>query len=219
VPEVDVLGAPQSNFVRTVRMALEEKGVPYTLVPVRPHTPEIDAVHPLGKIPCLRHGDFSLCESQAIAAYIDRAFPGPALFPGEVQEAAVIEQWVSICNTAVIPCIQPYMAAYYFPGTADGQPDKAAVAAAFPKVEAQLKLLDRTVTATGYLAGARFSYADMNILPVLAYLAGLPESGGAMKALPALTRYFETHSKRPSFVNTVPPPFSELPPRVEHGKG
>jgi hypothetical protein len=35
-------------------MACEEKGVPCEIVPARPHTPDIDAPHPLGKIPGMR---------------------------------------------------------------------------------------------------------------------------------------------------------------------
>ena len=63
VATLEIIGAPQSNFVRTARIACMEKGVPYTLTPARPHTPEVDAVHPLGKIPAMRHGEVTLCES------------------------------------------------------------------------------------------------------------------------------------------------------------
>jgi len=79
MPELQIIGAPQSNYVWVTRIACYEKGVPYILVPVLPHTPEIDAVHPLGKIPALRHGDLSLAESRAICFYIDHAFDGPPL--------------------------------------------------------------------------------------------------------------------------------------------
>jgi glutathione S-transferase len=64
--ELQIIGAPQSNYVWVVRIACHEKGVPYTLVPVMPHTPEVDAIHPLGKIPVLRHGNVTLAESRAI---------------------------------------------------------------------------------------------------------------------------------------------------------
>jgi glutathione S-transferase len=69
--KIQIIGVPQSNYVWVVRMACEEKGVPYDLVPARPHSPEVDAIHPLGKIPAMRHGDIALCESKAIASYID----------------------------------------------------------------------------------------------------------------------------------------------------
>src|SRR5215470_16190765 len=77
--ELEIIGAPQSNYVCVTRIACREKGVPYTLVPARPHSPEVDAIHPFGRIPAMRHGDLELCESKAIATYIDRNFDGPKL--------------------------------------------------------------------------------------------------------------------------------------------
>ena len=63
---LEIIGAPQGNFVRTVRMACAEKVVPYTLNPALPHSPDVDAIHPFGKIPVMRHGDLGLCETRAI---------------------------------------------------------------------------------------------------------------------------------------------------------
>lgn len=75
--EIELIGVPQSTCVRAARTACEEKGVAYRLTPLPPDTPEVLAIHPLGKIPVMRHGDFSLCETRAVVAYVDRAFPGP----------------------------------------------------------------------------------------------------------------------------------------------
>src|SRR5215468_4257307 len=72
--ELQIIGAPQSNYVCVARIACHEKGVPYTLVPARPHSPEVDAIHPFGKIPVMRHGDLTLCESRSICYYVDHAF-------------------------------------------------------------------------------------------------------------------------------------------------
>ena len=74
MPALEIIGAPQSNYVWAVRMVCEEKGVPYAHKPERPHTPDVDAIHPFGKIPVMRHRDVTLCESKAIASYIDCVF-------------------------------------------------------------------------------------------------------------------------------------------------
>ena len=79
--ELQIIGGPQSNFVWTTRIVCAEKGVPYQHISVMPHTPEVDAIHPFGKIPVMRHGDVTLCESRAIISYIDRTFDGPSLTP------------------------------------------------------------------------------------------------------------------------------------------
>ena len=73
--ELEIMGVPFSNYVRSIRMLCEEKRVAYKLVPSLPHSPEVKAVHPAGQIPVLRHGDVALFESKAIATYIDRSFP------------------------------------------------------------------------------------------------------------------------------------------------
>jgi hypothetical protein len=77
----------------------EEKGIDYEVVDASPHSPEVNAIHPFGKLPVMRHGAFTLCESKAIATYLDRGFPGPALMPSDPREAALAEQWISLVNT------------------------------------------------------------------------------------------------------------------------
>jgi glutathione S-transferase len=110
--ELQIIGFPQSTYVRVVRMAAEEKGVPYELVPEPPHSDAVNAVHPFGRIPVMRHGDVNLCESRAIAGYIDRNFDGPVLFPREL--AAEIDQWVSIVNTVMDKTlIRDYLFCYH----------------------------------------------------------------------------------------------------------
>lgn len=203
---VEVLGTPFSNFVRAVRMVLEEKGVAYTLNPCRPHTTEIDAIHPMGKIPCFKHGDFTLFESVAIARYVDSTFTGPRLFPAEPKAAALVDQWTSFVNSTLMSAFHTYLVAYVFPRTSDGKPDRAAINSVLPQAEAHLRLLDGRVGATGYLAGDSFSYADINAMTILAYLHDLPETGALMKELPSLATYYAAHAERASFKATIPPP-------------
>ena len=60
---IELIGAPQSVFVRAIRMAFEEKGVAYSLTSAAPHSALVNAIHPFGRIPVMRHGDFVLFES------------------------------------------------------------------------------------------------------------------------------------------------------------
>src|ERR1700730_3052191 len=80
------------------RMACIEKGVPYTLDPVTPHGEEILRLHPFGRIPALRHGDFTLYEGRAILHYIDERFRGPHVTPADLRGRARMEQWISAIN-------------------------------------------------------------------------------------------------------------------------
>ena len=203
----EVIGSSRSSYTRVVRMVCEEKGIDYSLTEAELGAPEIFAIHPFGRMPVLRHGDFTLCESKAIATYLDRTFPEPRLIPTDPRLGALTEQWVSLANTLLDPLlVRTYLLAYAFPMTADGKPDRARIDALLPKVREQLALLDKTVALSGYLVGDGFTLADIYVLPMLHYLKLLPESGRLLDVSTPLGRYHWTHSARPSFVRTIPPP-------------
>jgi len=206
VAKPEIIGSVRSTYTRVVRMVCEEKGVDYDLTEAELGAAEIRALHPFGKMPALRHGDLSLCESKAIATYLDRAFPGPQLIPSEPRLAALTEQWISLINTSMDPLlVRRYLLAYAAPKTADGKPDREAIDAVLPDVRAQLALLDAAVEATNHLVGDRFTLADIYLLPILFYLKLMPESAPLLAPSTALGRYVETHAARPSFVRTIPP--------------
>jgi glutathione S-transferase len=207
MPELEIIGAPQSNFVRTVRIACSEKSVPCTLNAAFPHTPEVDAIHPFGKIPVMRHGDVTLAETKAICTYIDLAFEGPHLTPRDPVGAAKTEQWISLINTSFDPVlVRQYLMAYFFSGLPEGAPDRGKIDAATPKMREMFTILDSELGSRPYLAGAEFTLADAFLLPIVHYLKMMPESGEMLKASPNLGAWFERVSARPSAVETVPPP-------------
>jgi glutathione S-transferase len=208
MPELQIIGAPQSNYVCVVRIACLEKGVPYTLVPAIPHSPEVDAIHPFGKIPVMRHGDVTLSESRAICFYIDHTFDGPSLAPRDPVEGAQMEEWISLVNTHIDPLlVRQYLRANFFPGTADGSPDRPAIEAALPKMEQHFAVLDRAVAKTGYLVGDTFTLADINLLPILYYMDKMLESSAMLRRHASLRSYFDRHMSRPSAREAAPPPF------------
>jgi glutathione S-transferase len=207
MPKPEIIGSVQSTYTRVVRMVCEEKGIEYLLTETMLRAAEVFAIHPFGKMPVLRHGDFALCESKAIATYLDRSFEGPQIIPSEPRLAALTEQWVSLVNTVMdATLIRTYLLAYAFPGTADGKPDRKAIDAVTPALRAQVSILDKAVAATGYLVGDRFTLADINLLPILYYIRQLPEGAQALAAASHLAGYYDRHAARPSFVSTIPPP-------------
>lgn len=212
--DLQIIGAPASNFVWVTRLACAEKGVQYTLIPTLPHTPEVSAIHPFGKIPVMRHGVVTLCESRAICLYIDRTFPGPALVPADPAGAALVEQWLSLINTNVdLLLVRRYLGAYFFPATTDGSPDRTVIDAALPSMRTHFAVLDEAVRATGYLAGSSFTLADIDLLPILFYMNKMPESRVMLADSKHLEAYFERHMERPSVQRTFP---ESLPERFVH---
>jgi len=75
-----------------------------------------------------------------------------------------------------------------------------------PDVCAQLAVLDKVVARTGHLVDDVFTYADINLLPILDVLKLAPEGAEALADAPGVTAYVARHAVRPSFVRTTPPP-------------
>jgi glutathione S-transferase len=188
-------------------MVCEEKQVPYDLTIAAPQSPESHAIHPLGKIPSMRHGEVALFESKAIATYIDRAFPGPRLISDDAFGTAEVEQWVSCVNTTVNPLlIRNYILAHLIPTGADGQPDRTVIDRLLPAMRTQIGALDKAVSKTGYLAGQGFTLTDINLMPVLYFVQRFSEGAEMVWSAGALADYFARHAERPSYKATIPPP-------------
>jgi glutathione S-transferase len=202
----EIIGSLRSSYTRVVRMVCEEKGIEYRLTESALRAAEIFAIHPFGKMPVLRHADYTLCESKAIATYLDRSFPGPLLIPSDPRLAGLTEQWVSLVNSVMDDTmIRTYLLAYAAPKTVDGKPDRAVIDAVMPAMREQFAILNQATARTGFLVAEQFTLADINLLPILFYMRLLPESSEALATMPHLAMYYETHSARRSFVNTVPP--------------
>jgi glutathione S-transferase len=202
----EIIGSIRSTYTRTSCMVCEEKGIKYVLTERPLHAPEILAIHPFGKMPVLRHGDVELFESKAIATYLDRSFPAPFVFPSDPHLVALTEQWVSLVNTVMDrTLIRTYLFAYIAPKTADGVPDREVIDAVMPAVREQIAVLDKAVARTGYLVGEQFTFADINLLPILYRVRQVPEGAEALAATTHLARYYDRHAARPSFTSTTPP--------------
>jgi glutathione S-transferase len=207
---IELIGAPQSVFVRTTRMAFEEKGVAYCLTAAAPHSDVVNAIHPFGRIPVMRQGGFVLFESKAIATYIDRQYKGPALIPWDAAAAALVEQWISAIVTAVFPSTVGYMQAKAFPQADSGGRNERGLADQIASLQRNIEILERTVSVTGHLTGPTFTLADMYLMPLLGYWITFPESRTMMAEAAHLSLYYATHSLRDSFIKTTPPPLAEL---------
>jgi glutathione S-transferase len=203
----EIIGSARSTYVHAVRMVCEEKAIDYVLTERPLRAPEIRAIHPFGKMPVLRHGDFELFESKAIATYLDGSFPGPHVFPSDPRLAALTEQWVSLVNTLMDhTLIRTYLFAYIAPKTPNGEPDREAIEAVMPALRDQIDVLDKAVARTGYLVGDDITFADLNLIPILHRVQQAPEGAKALADARHLARYYEQHAARPSFRGTMPPP-------------
>jgi glutathione S-transferase len=206
VPKPEVIGSSRSTYTRAVLMVCEEKGIEYTLTETAIAAPELFTVHPLGKMPALRHGDVCLFESKAIATYLDRVFAGPEMFPSAPIPASLTEQWVSFINTVVDRTfIRTYLYEYIAARRGNREPDRNVIDSVLPDMHRQITILDTAVKTTGFLVADRFTFADINLLPILHRLAQAPEGRNALASAVHLSKYYEQHAQRNSFQRTSPP--------------
>jgi glutathione S-transferase len=206
MPQPEIIGSFRSSYTRAVCMACIEKDIPYTLTQCLLGAPELFTINPFGKMPVMRHGDFELYESKAIATYLDRAFLGPPLFPSEPKLAALAEQWISVVNSSLYGTVIGYLQALITPKTPGGSPDVAAIEALKPQLQMRFAVLDKALASIPYLAGEHLSFADLNLVTILHNVPLLPGAAELLAASTHLTRYHERLAARDSYRATLPPP-------------
>lgn len=200
-----LLGDPRSSYVWSARLAFEEKGIAYTLLPMPPHSPEIDAIHPKGKIPAFRCGANTLFETSAILHYVDAAFPGPALLPESPLERAQVEQWISAINAYFYDTmVKHYVLQYVFPTGENGQPDRAVIDQAINQMQQDFAVLDKAYGARNYLADDSLTLADLLLAPIVFYVSSMQEGKAILEPYANVRRAYSAIAQRPSFIATMP---------------
>jgi glutathione S-transferase len=213
--EVTVYGAPYSTYVRAVRLALEEKGVPYDLVEVDILSEEgAPAEHyarqPFGKIPAFEHAGFPLYETTAINHYIDEAFDGPALMPSTAEGRARANQIIGLLDShGYKACVWDVFVERVFVPDQGGESNEETIAAGLKTAETCMTALEGLMGEGAYLAGSEASLADLHAYPIFRYFCMTPDGAEAFKGHPKLCAWWECISARPSVAATVSPLESE----------
>ncbi len=203
-------GFAASTYVRTVRMALAEKGVAYDHVPVdlfqgENRTPEHMARHPFGKIPAFDVNGDTVYETPAILEVIEGEHGQPPLFPADVMARARMRQWMSVVDNYLYPAAIGRLVWQRLINPLLGEAvDEQVVRDALPDVQRQLALFDRQLAETPQLAGHAFSAADLYLAPIMAYLSQTPEADAILRDAPNLARWWAAIQQRPSFTATAP---------------
>lgn len=161
-----VYGAPLSPFVRKVRLCLAEKDLEYSLEIILPFGQPAwyRELNPLGRIPALKDGDFSLADSSVICQYLEDNYPERTPLLGRNAEQRARVRWLEkysdyelapLCTFGVFRnrVLKPSM----------GQPcDEAAVQRALTeKLPAHFDYLEQTLGNAEYFVGDSLTLADL----------------------------------------------------------
>ncbi len=202
-----VYGAPLSPFVRKVRLFLAEKALDYQLEIILPFGQPAwyRELSPLGRIPAIKDGDFSLADSSVICQYLEELHPQPPLLGRDAQERARI-RWLEkyadyelapLCTFTVFRnrALKPSM----------GQScDEAAVQAALQeKLPPHFDYLEKTLGSATYFVGEQPSLADLAITCQLINMAHGGEQLDAQR-WPNLAAHFQRMLTRPSVQGVLP---------------
>ncbi len=181
---------PQSRGC-TVRWMLEELGVPYEAVILDYGTtmkaPAYLAINPMGKVPAILHKGRVVTECAAICAYLADAFPDAGLAPPPAERGAYY-RWLFFGAGPVEAAIMDH----YRKIVPEGQ-EKVMVG--YGSFEDVLATLEKAVSQSEWLAGDRFSAADVYAGSQIDW----PLQFGMIADRPVLTTYVEKLRARDAY--------------------
>jgi glutathione S-transferase len=203
-----IYGVYRSRASRNIWLA-HELGLPFNHVPVMQayrlanpnaadaplHTrsPAFLAVNPNGHIPSIDDGGLVLHESLAINLYLAKKHGGP-LGPANIAEDGLMSMWSLWAATELETHTLNVL--YHTIGKLPAERDPKVLAHAVEALRTPFAVLDKTLEATGYPVGGRFTVADINLAEVVRYAAPATE---LFDAAPHVKAWLAACQARPAF--------------------
>jgi glutathione S-transferase len=205
-----IYGPSYSTYVRTARLACEEKGAAYELLDVamlkgEHKNPAHLKRHPFGYVPSFEHDGFELYETSAISRYIDRALPGTKLQAADPRALARMDQVIAIADSYGYPSLitRIVMQRVVAP-MMGGTPDDKVVESGLANARTTCAELERLMAGAAFLAGDQLSLADLHVAPIMAYAVMTPEGKGLLEQYRGLQSWWQRMAARPSMAATQP---------------
>ena len=176
-----------------VRWMLEEVGAPYETKVLDYATtlksPEYLAINPMGKVPAIKHNGQVITECAAICAYLADAFPAAGLAPPVDSPArAPYYRWLFFAAGPVEAATSNKSAGFV---ASEGQQRMMG----YGTYEATIDAMEGAVGAGDYLAGGKFSAADLYFGSQIGF--GL--RFGSLEKRPAFEAYAAKLQARPAY--------------------
>jgi glutathione S-transferase len=184
-----------------VRLLLSHLGIPFTrqvlnLAQGEARTPEFLRLNPLARVPVLVLEDGTvICESDAILFYLAQGTP---YLPSGAAESARVMQWLFFEQ---FDHARFFARPRYLVSIAKAQ-DKFAGEIEYLRQIGQKALvaLEAQLSRTPFLAGSRYTIADIALFPY----TSMAEMGGyELKAFPAVREWLERVRSQPGFIPLV----------------
>ena len=193
-----------ANSPRKVRMFIAEKNISdieiinIDLMSGEHKTPEYRAIAPNSRIPALELDDGTvIMESTAICRYLESLYPEPNLFGESAIEIASIEMWQArIYNELMIPLAMAFR--HLHPGMSNMEIQNKDYGETQKSIGIKsLKYFDTVLSESKFVAGNRFTFADIQMITTTDFFIGLNRL--SMGDYPQIKRHFNLMSERSSF--------------------
>ena len=152
---------------------LEEMGLPYRLRPVDlvagvENDPDYLAINPAGFIPAIQEGDVTIVESIAIMEYL-MARHGPTPLAPDPHDATfpAYQQFLHLGEAGLAASMYFYVVSRNL--APEGEKDNWGARKAREVFECRLGLVTRQLARSPYLAGERFTAADISVTYALVF--------------------------------------------------
>ena len=161
-------------------------------------TPEYKAIAPNSRVPALKLDDDTIIlETTAICRYLESLYPEPNLFGESPIEIASIEMWYSrVTYELIVPLMHGFRHTHPHMAQMENQNQKYGLAQRELAVES-LDVYDNIIASREYIAGERFTYADIQMVTSLQFLVRLNKLD--LKDYNNLNDYINQVSSRSSF--------------------
>jgi glutathione S-transferase len=165
-----IYGVPISVHTRKVIVAALAKGLEHEVIPVVPvipgnPPPNWRELSPTGLIPALTDGDFTVADSSAICAYLERRHPAQPIYPQSARDCAHALSLEQYAGTLFSEVVRPlFHEVFVHPKVRNIPTDPSKIDAVLTQAVPQaFGYLDR-MAAGGFLAGNAMSVADVAVV-------------------------------------------------------
>ena len=161
-------------------------------------TPEYKAIAPNSRVPALKLDDDTIIlETTAICRYLESLYPEPNLFGESPIEIASIEMWYSrVTYELVVPLMHGFRHTHPHMSQMENQNQEYGLAQRELAIKS-LDVYDNIIASREYIAGERFTYADIQMVTSLQFLVRLNKLD--LKDYNNLNDYINQVSSRSSF--------------------
>ncbi|MGI3186545.1 glutathione S-transferase family protein [Nioella aestuarii] len=195
-----------ANALRVRAVALE-LGLDFEIVEINVmggenKTEDYLAINPNGKIPALEDDGFIIWESRAITSYLAGKRPEAGLYPDDIKQRAIVDQWSYWQTVHLGPAMSKVIFERFFkPKFRMGETDPVAIDSGVKEIAQFLPVLEAGLNGKDWVAG-NLSVADFALASAFVFRK---EGDISLADYPNVTGWIDRMESRPSWQEAVKP--------------